>query len=94
MPAGVSVGTFTLSARNMMWSPLCTPVVADVAPAPLSVGEVPVAWRAFVAILTKDWLERKKNFLSAVFFINQVDAPMIYSPKLMVISFFHSPSLG
>ena len=61
MPAGVSVETFTLSARNMMWPPICTPVVADVALAPLAVGEVPVAWRAFVAVLTKDWLERKKT---------------------------------
>ena len=85
MPAGVSVGTFTLSARTMMWSPICTPVVADdasvtevaccgvpadiglrmtrlpVALAPLAVGELPVAWRAFVAILTKDLLERKKT---------------------------------
>ena len=32
-----------------------------VALAPLAVGEVPVAWCAFVAILTKDLLERKKT---------------------------------
>ena len=65
-----------------------------VALAPLAVGEVPEAWRAFVAILTKGWLERKKNFLSTVCLINQVDAPVNYSPKSMIISFFHSPSLG
>ena len=29
MPAGLSVGTFTLSARNMMWPPLWSSVVAD-----------------------------------------------------------------
>ena len=93
MPAGVSVGTFELLARTMMWPPIWSSVVADDAsvkevarcgfPAvradnglgmtrervPVAVGEVPVAWRAFVAVLTKDWLERKKNFLSAICFI-------------------------
>ena len=32
-----------------------------IALAPRALGEVPVAWRAFVAVLTKDLLERKKT---------------------------------
>ena len=35
--------------------------LVPIALAPRALGEVPVAWRACVAVLTKDWLERKKT---------------------------------